>query len=411
MEKRKCCLTLSLLLFVLQTTAQTLGFSMDDNRKQVQIPIEVYNNLVVVPVVINQALPLKFIIDTGVRTTILTQKTFADILNMTYSRKYVITGPGEQKSIEAYVTNNVMIQLPGVTGRGHAMLVLEQDFLELRNYLGVDVHGILGYELFSRFIVKIDYQKKLLTLTQSGKFRPGKHFEALPIKIEDTKPYIHIPIVFQNGTQITAKLMVDSGASHGMLLEPESDVRIRAPENAVSSVIGIGIGGEIMGKVGRVSSVEIGKYKLMDVLSNFPDPNSYIDTLKLGTTLRNGAIGGEILSRFTVVFDFPKERIFLKKNGAYRKGFYYNLSGLTIKAKGSRLTVFEITDVRKASPGDTAGLQRGDVVSILNGYHSADLSLNIVNGILNSRPGKKIRLVIDRKGQKLKKELILANQL
>ena len=149
---------------------QHLGFTLTNGKKNVQIPIEIINNLVVIPVVLNGALPLKFILDTGVRTTILTQKTFTDILNLEYTRKYTISGPGGQNLVDAYVTNNVSIDLPGVSGKGHAMLVLAQDYLELRNYLGTDVHGILGYELFSRFIIEIDYQKKLLTLMTPERF-------------------------------------------------------------------------------------------------------------------------------------------------------------------------------------------------------------------------------------------------
>src|SRR5690348_9293893 len=103
-------------------SAQTLGFSLPPGQKKVQMPIEIYNNLVVIPVVLNKTLPLKFILDTGVRTAILTQKTFTDILNLPYSRKYTISGPGGEKLVDAYVTNNVTLDLPGIQGRGHAML-------------------------------------------------------------------------------------------------------------------------------------------------------------------------------------------------------------------------------------------------------------------------------------------------
>src|SRR3989337_4429526 len=106
-------------LFFLGATSlpgQQLGFSINNGKKRVQIPIEIYNNLVVIPVVLNGALPLKFILDTGVRTSILTQKTFSDILNLHYSRKYTISGPGGHKLVDAYVTNNVSIDLPGVSG-------------------------------------------------------------------------------------------------------------------------------------------------------------------------------------------------------------------------------------------------------------------------------------------------------
>ncbi|MBT1704216.1 aspartyl protease family protein [Chryseosolibacter indicus] len=391
--------------------SQVLGFSLAEGRTKVQIPIEINNNLVVVPIVLNGALPLKFILDTGVRTAILTQKTFSDILNLSYSRKYSIAGPGGIKVVDAYITNNVSLELPGVLGRGHALLVLDQDYLELRNYLGTDVHGILGYELFSRFIVKIDYEKKILTLMLPERFKPNKKYQALPIRIEDTKPYLTTPVILADGTQLTAKLLVDSGASHGLMLDPASDSRISVPENTVSSVIGRGLGGEITGRVGRIDRLILGNLQLHGPITNFPDPNSYFDSLKVGSAQRNGAIGGEVLSRFTVVFNFPKEQIYLKKNSAFKKDFHYNLSGITIKAKGSRLNVFEVTEVRRQSVSDKAGVASGDIILTVNGISASVLTLNLINGFFNNKPGKKIKLLIERNGVKIRKEFRLEDQI
>jgi hypothetical protein len=405
---------LFLLILVVASTrsfAQGLGFTLADGRSKVQFPIEIYNNLIVVPVVLNGALPLKFILDTGVRTAILTQKTFTDILNLSYSRKYTISGPGGVKLVDAYITNNVSLELPGVSGRGHALLVLAEDYLELRNYLGTDVHGILGYELFSRFIVQIDYDKKILTLMQPKRFKPGRNYHPVPIRIEDTKPYVTTPIILADGTQLTAKLLVDSGASHGLMLEPSSDSRIVVPAETVSSIIGRGLGGEITGKVGRIRSLKLGHFSLDRAIANFPDPNSYFDSLKIGRTSRNGAIGGEVLSRFTVIFDFPNEQMYLKKNSMFRKKFHYNLSGMNVKAKGARLNVFEVTEVREKSVSYEAGVQAGDIIMSINGIPSSTLDLNLINGFFNYKPGKKIHLVIDRKGQKIKKFFRLEDQI
>lgn len=404
---------LSSLLFLSSFPAfsQALGFSLADDKRKVQIPIEIYNNLVVVPVVLNGALPLKFILDTGVRTAILTQKTFTDILNLSYSRKYSISGPGGAQVIDAYITNNVSLELPGVQGRGHALLVLGQDYLELRNYLGTDVHGILGYELFSRFIIQIDYDKKVLTLTVPQKFRKKRKFQSIPIKIEDTKPYVTTSIVLADGTQFTAKLLVDSGASHGLMLEPTSDPRIQVPDSTVSSIIGRGLGGEITGKVGRIRSLKVGTYDVKDVIASFPDPNSYFDSLKLSATERNGAIGGEVLSRFTVIFNFPKEEMYVRKNASFKKKFHYNLSGLTIKAKGSKLNVFEVTEVQEKSVSDQAGVAAGDLIVSINGVQTNALDLNTIIGFFNNKPGKKINMVVDRGGQQLKLNFELADQI
>jgi hypothetical protein len=405
--------TIVAFLFFLSLTGftQQLGFVIAGGKSSCEIPIEIHNNLVVVPVILNGALPLKFIVDTGVRTSILTQKSFSDILNLPYSRKYTISGPGGEKLVDAYITNNVTLQLPGVIGRGHAMLVLEEDYLELRNYLGTDVHGILGYELFSRFIVEINYEKRVMKLMQPKKFRMKRKFQSIPIRIEDTKPYITTPIVLKNGTQLTAKLLVDSGASHGLMLDQTSDDRIQVPETNVSSILGRGLGGEITGKVGRISTLHLGDFRIENPIVNFPDPNSYFDTLKTGTAPRNGSIGGEVLSRFTVVFDFPKELIYLRKNHAFKKSFHYNLSGLNLKAKGSRLNVYEVTGVREQSAAYKAGIREGDVIVTVNGIATSTVELNVLNGFFNFKPGKKINVVIDRNGQRIKKDFRLTDEI
>ncbi|HTE31148.1 MAG TPA: aspartyl protease family protein [Chryseolinea sp.] len=403
-----CCVVIGSLY---GQTGQNLGFQLMSGKKKVQIPIEIHNNLIVVPVVLNDALPLKFILDTGVRTTILTQKTFTDILNLVYSRKYTISGPGGENLVDAYVTNNVSLELPGVSGKGHAMLVLGQDYLELRNYLGTDVHGILGYELFSRFIIQIDYEKKLLTLMLPEKFHRKRKFQTIPISIEDTKPYVNAAVVFQNGLSLNAKLLMDSGASHGLMLEPTSNSVIQVPENSVSSLIGRGLGGEIIGKVGRIQSITVGAFKLESPIANFPDPNSYTDSIKVGNVFRNGAIGGEILSRFIVIFNFPEEKVYLKKNSSFKKNFYYNLSGITLKAKGSQLTTFEVTEVRDKSPSKLSGILPGDVILTLNGIPANGLDLNQMNGLLNSKPGKKVKIEINRKGERFKKEIELKDPI
>lgn len=403
-------LFISLFFFCqLSGKTQTLGFTIAEGRKRVEIPVEIHNNLVVVPVLLNGSLPLKFIVDTGVRTAILTEKAYTDILNLTYARKYTIAGPGGENLIEAYVTNGVELQLPGVNGLGHALLVLQEDYLELRNNLGTDVHGVLGYELFSRFVVKVDYRQKTLTLMLPEKLKPGRKYESIPISIEDTKPYINVALTQANGEKKNMKFLVDSGASHSLLIEPKSDSTLDVPVNAVSCVVGRGLGGAIRGKTGRVKELEIGHYKMQNVIANFPDPNSYMDTLKLGSTFRNGTLGGEVLSRFTVIYDFSKEKIYLKKNSDFKKGFYYNLSGLTVRAKGNRLNTFEITDIRKFSSSDKAGLQIGDQIISVNGQSVKDLDLNQLNGFLNVKPGKKVLVSVKRNNEMFSTKMVLEN--
>jgi hypothetical protein len=404
---------LCLLIAPFSISAQLpLGFTLANGQTRARIPIEIYNNLVVAPVILNGQVPLKFIIDTGVRTAILTDKDLSDFLNLTYSRKYTISGIGGEKLVDAYVATDVSLDIPGVKSRGHAMLVLDHDFLQLKNFLGADIHGILGYELFSRFIVQIDYQRKEMVLISPASFKPKRKYEMLPISIQDTKPYIVADVKINDTTVIRAKLLVDSGASHGLFLNPESDPRIKIPPKHVSSIIGRGIGGSMYGKIARVPSLALGKFDIKNVITNFPDPETYVDSIKSSPTVfRNGAIGGEVLSRFKVIFDFSAGKLYLQKNHSFKKKFYYNLSGLTIKATGKNMDRFEISDIREKSPSFKAGLLVGDFIQKINGFPSNTLNLNQVNDFFNSAPRRRLYIEVIRKGELLKKEFRLEDPI
>jgi len=413
MFTRRISQVLFCFLFIpLFSQAQQLGFTLAHGQRKARIPIQIYNNLIIAPVILNGQVPLKFIIDTGVRTAILTDKDLSDFLNLTYTRKYTISGIGGEKLVDAYVTNDVSLDLPGVNSRGHALLVLDQDFLQLKSFLGEDIHGILGYELFSRFIVQIDYQHKELVLMSPHTFKPKRKYQVLPISIQDTKPYLISDVKINDSTVVRLKLLIDSGASHGLFLDPQSDQHIKVPDRHVASIIGRGIAGVMYGKIGRVPSLALGDYHVNNVITNFPDPESYIDSLKISPIVfRNGAIGGEVLSRFKVIFDFSAEKLYLRKNRSFKKKFYYNLSGLTVKAIGKNLNEFEISDVREKSPSFIAGLLPGDQIKKINGLPSTNLDLHQVNGFFNSSPGKRVSIEVVRNGELIKKEFRLEDPI
>jgi hypothetical protein len=292
------------------------------------------------------------------------------------------------------------------------LLVLEEDYLELRNYLGTDVHGILGYELFSRFIIKIDYHRKMMTLMIPEKFHPRRGYDVIPIRIQDTKPYMLAPIGINESHTLNAKLLIDTGASHGLLLDPSSDDRISLPEKTVENIIGRGLGGEITGNTGRIQQIEIGGYTIEGALANFPGKDSYTsDSLKDVAIDRNGTLGGELLSRFHVIFNFPAEKVYVKKNTDFKKKFFFNMSGLNIRAKGSQLNVFEVTDVRPNSAGSKAGVQSGDLIVSVNGISAKELRLNEINGLLNSKPGKRVKIELKRGNQNLNYVLKLEDEI
>lgn len=380
--------------------ARPLGFILPDYYHKATIPFEIYNNLIVIDVLLNQSLPLKFILDTGVRTTVLTEKTLSDLLNMEYSRKITIPGVGGEKLVDAFVVNDVSLNIGAIQGEGHALLVLEKDLLQLKNFLGVNVHGILGYELFSRFIVDINYAWKEINIYRPHEFSKKKRFDEFDISIEDTKPYIYANLAIREGDGIhEGKFLIDTGASHTLLLDSRSDEFIYCPEPNLDTNLGRGLGGDINGKVARIDFLGLDEFAFKEVIATFPDEDSY--DLAYEDKDRNGSLGGGMMSRFHTIYDYANGKLYIKKGKGYGKPFEFNLSGVIVKAAGVYLREFEIDKVRPESEAALAGLEKGDKILSINGVRTSGLTLDQVIGKLNEKENRRIRVQVERHGQKL----------
>ncbi|MCF6360492.1 MAG: aspartyl protease family protein [Cyclobacteriaceae bacterium] len=386
-----------------------LGFVLPEGVHKLSVPFELNNNLIVIKVLLNNAIPLKFILDTGVRTTVLTEKTFTDLLNLTYSRKITIPGVGGEKSIDAYVTNNVTLEISDIIGRGHALIVLEKDLLQLKNYLGSSVHGVLGYELFSRFVIEINYSAKTVTFNNPDYYKVKRRFKSYDLSIIDTKPYLFANFTLKNFDVFKGKFMVDTGASHSFLIDATTDSNYYIPKPSIYSHLGRGLGGELFGYISRISEFSIPPYSFKEVITTFPDSLSY--ETNNAKSLRNGTIGGGMLSRFTVVFDYVHEKLYLKKNKSYKKPFEYNLSGLVVKATGMKLDNYEIVEVRKGCSAERAGIKAGDEILIVNGHYTKGLRLDDVLGFINAKASKSVRMTVLRNGEKTKISFKLERQV
>ncbi|MBE0663151.1 MAG: aspartyl protease family protein [Bacteroidales bacterium] len=387
-------LSFGLLLMCFVASGQIIGFEIINQNGKTTFGFEKVNNLVIIPVMLNGQLPLNFILDTGVRTTILTDRTISDIVNISYDRSVTIAGAGHIRELNAYLATNVSLSMPGINGQGQSLIVLEEDYLELRTHLGMNVHGIIGYEFFNHFVVMIDYQSNLITVYDPDVFKPRRNFTAIPITIEQGRPYIEASMTQFEGSVFNPKLLIDSGASHGLLLEKDSDEDILLPEDNLATIIGWGLGGELKGSLGRIKNLSINKFEFEDVLASFTEDYSSPDVNLL--TNRNGSIGGDLLSRFTIVIDYNGRMIYLRKSRAYSYPFEFNLGGIDIIADGVDFNTFRIINVIEGSPAFHAGLKNDDIIVAINGKNAISISLTDINNILRSKPGSRVVVVLNR---------------
>ncbi len=396
--------------FINSVNAQTLrfGFEITDNQRKVNIPFKIYSNLIVVDVLFEGVIPLKFIVDTGVSNTVLIDKLYSDILDIVPDRKISLIGAAGGKEVEAYIVNSVNVQLQGIAGDNIPLLVLKEDYLKLQETIGIKIHGILGYDLFRNFIVKVNYAAGMLTFYDPDKFQRNlSWFNSMEMVVENSKPYIQLPVTMSDSSRVKAKLLIDTGASHSFMLHTNSDPDIAIPEKSLRDHLGAGIAGNIEGYVGRLSHIEIGDYLLEHVISTFPDKGTYNDVIE--ATGRQGTVGGGILKRFKLFFDYGNEKLYYRKNKFFRESFDYDMSGIDVIAKGEIFLepYYEIESVKDNTPAAKVGLKPKDILISLNGNKGSNLSLSYINRTLSKKEGKKIRMKVKRNDQYIDVEFYL----
>lgn len=381
-----------------QMLAQDGTFRILDRHNFIEIPFVKHNNLIIIPVTINSRLTLQFILDTGVQYAILTEKTYGDFLGLTYDKRVTLSAPGNVEEINALVAKNARISLPGVYGGEQTMLVLEEDYLNLRSNLGFEVHGIIGYEIFKNFVVDINYDISLITLIEPSTFKARKKMTAIPIEILNGKPYLLASVRQKTGDNIIGvKLMVDTGASHALLLEHDSDSALLLPQVNLPAFLGKGLGGEIPGYISRTQAFQMGPYRFENVVTSFPDKAVYRMTDIDG---RNGTIGGEVMTRFNPIFDYFNNTIYLRKSRKYGVPFHHDMSGMEFIAFGRYLDQIVVTNIAPNSPAEEAGIRVGDQILIINGFRMGPTNFRYVNKLLRTKPGKKINVTLQREDEK-----------
>ncbi len=383
-------------------------FFRDRNRDYMELPYKMINNLLIIKVSINDSDTLNFILDTGLNTSIISELPPDEEFSFKTSREIELQGYGQGETLKAIHTFGNRIEIGDIVGVNQDFFILSKNDLMLSQRLGYRVHGILAFNIFREFMVGIDYDSEELIFYDPYYFDYDKHarrFHSVPLLLSNYKPYTNIQVSRPNGKPVKVKLLIDTGASHALWLDPESIPGAIIPEKTISSLLGTGLSGNVYGKLGRLPEARIGPYRLKDPIVSFPDSLSRESSAGLDD--RNGALGGEFLKRFDLIIDYPNHRISIRRNSNFRNDFSYNMTGIEIIAPYPGLPVFFISEIRENSPADQAGLQTGDQLLRLNRTDISRYTMNEIYQIFQRKHGKRIRITVLREGEKIKAKIVL----
>jgi PDZ domain-containing protein len=297
--------------------------------------------------------------------------------------------PGTFSSLPVELLHDVTVDLPGVTLTQATVSSLNLD--PMQTSLGHPIGGILGIPFFESFVIILDYAHGQLELHDPKTFAPSGTGTAVPITREAGLPYARARLKLPGRERFDASFLIDSGADNAVILFSPfvSSNRLLDPGAKTDA----GEAGTL-GAAQRAETVELERFTLRGPVVNLSRSTNGLTA----DPEHAGLIGGEVLSRFRVTWDYTRARLLLEPNRRYHDPFPYDASGLSLSAQGPDLSTFEVRRVAPGSPGAEAGFAQRDVLLAVDGTPVKQITLHGIRRLFQ-REGGEYAISVLRDGQ------------
>ena len=204
---------------------------------------------------------------------------------------------GGQEHIE-----DVTVRIGAITLKRHSFTLWALDNFRRQKR---DIRGVIGCELFERYVVTVDFQKQLVILNEPRTYQPPAAARRIPITFDGRLPVIQAALTVR-GKRVPAKLMIDTGASQALVL--------RHPFVTEHQFVGSGDETKTSETVatGRRPFITIAVEQLDLDRWTFKSPKTTAYGSPAGAggyTSNDGVLGNEVLQRFRVTFDYSRKQV------------------------------------------------------------------------------------------------------
>lgn len=333
----------------------------------VVLPFELRNDLALLHVSVNGH-DATLILDSG---------SGALVLDSAFAR---VAGVGTRASMSASANGRTPIRLAQTdsVAVGGALLTNVRtaivDLSPVTRRLGHDVQGTLGYELFARFVVDVDYQSRTVTLMEPADFHYTGSGAAIPIRLVNNLPSVDARIVTRNSGTVNARLHLDLGsASYALRLSRKFLLAhpLDSDTTTVPALLGAGVGGADQGHILRLPQLLLGALTI-------DRPSTALSDAATGpfgaASPTDGTIGVPVFRRTRVTFDYSRARVYIEPRASLATPDSVDASGLVLAHPDSSDRVWMVDDVIPGSAADGAGIRAGDRLAALDGQAVATMS-------------------------------------
>jgi hypothetical protein len=377
-------------------TADFKDYFFENDATSTTVPLDFFGRAPCADVTIVDSRPLNFLFDTGASISVL-DSAVADELG--FETEGELGGTGASGTGTATLALVPMMSVGGVTIGNAPVAVL--DISAISELAGREIAGILGADFCRRFAIELDYENESMTIYEPDVFDPPIDAEFVPITYLSGIPLIKASVGPYGGD-----FVLDTGNAGSLVFhKPYADEHNLLNEFEIKvTTTAFGVGGFFANYIVRADDLQLGHYVI-------DDPIIEITTVEEGAlAMKNvaGNIGAGVLSRFTLYLDYPGNRLGLIPNSFFDDPFPYNRTGFTLTKTE---TGYVVNSVIEKSPAAKAGLEKGDVITAVDGASTEEISFRRFSEIVAQPAGTDIEIAFERGGETFVKTLTLKELL
>ena len=322
-------------------------FTIAGDAASATVPFRYEGDHVYVDITINGKGPFSAVLDTG--GTYVATPALAGRVGLKAQGALPGNGNGAD-TVDTGLARADTVGIGGLTLRRPLFIVLSLPALHDR--------PIIGYELFKRFVTRIDYDKNLLTFTRPGRFAYKGKGVSVPFRFNNSIPEVDGAV-----DGVPGAFTIDTGAG--------GDVRLNRPfveahgltaryKPRFETIIGYGVGGAERGGVVRLGRLNLGGVGVDRMVASLASDRAGGGADKAIA----GNVGEGLLHRFNLTFDYAQMRIIFEPNSHSADPAGENRTGINVDPNAPNALV---ADVVPGSPAALAGIKIGDVIESVDG--------------------------------------------
>ena len=243
-----------------------------------------------------------FIFDTGAGICVVSTPHVAEL---GLAAAGTIDSVGVGGAVDAQLHRVASLVLGPLTLRDEPVMTTDLSFL--KEHLGEEIVGVIGYGLLARCVAEIDLATPAITLRDpAGYTLAAGHWT--PVSLDDRIPMVDATFEGHEG-----RFRFDTGSNSSVTFHEPAvrEARLLEGREVSDSKLG-GVGGFVAAKQGRLASFELCGLRAEKVPADFALEAKGV----YGDARTAGSIGAGFLAPYVVVTDYPNARLALRPRDA-----------------------------------------------------------------------------------------------